>query len=113
MNKSILSLAVALTLSLSACTEWGNTDHNAEQADTLTDEQIDSTLQSEPTITGVAIDGSRRNVFLQVDNDTLDFELAGTDNLTWEIGDTITLRFEKGPTGNDTIIHLIDVKSQQ
>lgn len=108
MNKLPLIFAALLTLSFAACTEWGSDEHQVEQADTLTSEQIDSALK-DLTITGVAVDGSRRNVFLQVEGDTIDYELESSGDLTWDIGDTLTLQRVKEENG-DSAIHLIDVK---
>ena len=85
---TIMSLAM---LMLASCD--GIFGGSGEQTDT-TSQPVDSTaINKEVTVTGIAVDGSRRNIFMQVDDDTLDFELPPETDFSWEIGDTITVKY--------------------
>lgn len=94
MKRVIYIFAFALMLTLSSCD--GMFSNNAEQQDSVA-QQADSieVETAEKVIRGIAIDGSRRNIYVAVGTDTLDFELSydlGVD-FSWEIGDSVIVKY--------------------
>lgn len=64
------------------------------QQDDTTATLVDSLeLNKEHTIKGIAVDGSRRNIYVAIDGDTMDFELAPDLDFSWEIGDSIMVKY--------------------
>ncbi len=110
--KRIVFMAIAATaLFFTACNEGSNNDADNDSMDTdsVAVEQTDG--DSIPEITGVIVDGARRNIDLQVNDDTLNFELPDAIVATWQIGDTVTVRYTSGEMG-DSVVDLINHQQQ-
>lgn len=101
MNKILLTLTACAAMSLAACTdtETQNAQDNTQPADSVV---VDN--DGPHTVEGIAIDGSRRNIFIQLGKDTVDYEFTTDNDLTWEIGDTLDVEVMPAADGSDSII---------
>lgn len=103
MKRIVYISIAALALSIASCA-----NDNADNAETQNDSIIDSLMTEGDSdalheVTGVVIDGARRNIDLQVGDDTLNFELESSEDVSWEIGDTLTIRYYKRETGDSVV----------
>ena len=88
MKQLLWSFLAAATLLTLSCTREAQGDNNC--CDTVPADSLTATpADTARTITGIAIDGSRRNIYLKVADDTLDYELPPSQDISWEIGDTV------------------------
>lgn len=92
-------------MGFTAC-KGGNGDNNNAGVDSTAIATVDSTIVQE--VTGVVVDGARRNIDLQVDDDTLNFELPSDIDASWQIGDTLTLRYYLTRENGDSVVEVID-----
>ena len=100
-----LTFATLLPLAI-ACTSTADSD--VQQADTLPGiiNNVDSLRNVDSlknTVTGIAVDGASRTVYVAVDQDTFDFELPLDIDLHWQIGDRLSVTFVKTEEGDSVI----------
>lgn len=106
--KRLIYIATALAmLQFAACT--GSADGNDNDADTTA---VDSTICPLPDssamqeVRGVIVDGARRNIDLQVGEDTMNFELESSNEVEWEIGDSLTVRYYMTREHGDSVVEI-------
>jgi len=106
MKRLVYIATAAVALSIASCTDGSSTnDNNGCDSDSVTIAEGDTGAIE---VTGVVIDGARRNIDLQVDNDTLNFELTSSEDVSWEIGDTLTIRYYKTAENGDSVVEVLD-----
>ena len=90
MNRLLYTFILASLLIFTSCDGLfgGKTSDN----DSIT-VPVDSVNIGEQVVKGVAVDGSRRNIYIASGSDTLDFELSPDIDFSWEIGDSIYVKF--------------------
>ena len=105
MKKLIYIATAFAALQFAACTPDGNNDNSADTtpADTI-DNTIDSTAMQE--VRGIIVDGARRNIDLQVGEDTMNFELESSSDVEWEIGDSLTVRYYMTREHGDSVVEI-------
>ncbi len=94
-------------MSIASCTtDGGNkTDSGNDSIPAEQPETVDSSKVQE--VTGEVVDGARRLIDLAVDGDTLNFELESSEDVSWEIGDKLTIRYYMRPDG-DSVVSVIN-----
>lgn len=101
---STILIASAAMLALWSCDMFGNGGDNSN--DTL-QQPVDSTAlapaDSLLTVQGEAVDGSRRNIYVQVGDSTYSFELAPSIDVEWEVGDTLIVRYKSLEQGDSVV----------
>ena len=116
MKKLLYISLAAVAMSLTAC--YGSNDNDSTQdegVDTIeapADEvaEIDSTQPQE--VTGIVVDGARRSIDVKVGDETLNFELESGDEVYYEIGDTVTVRYYMTRNSGDSVVEVIDHQSR-
>ena len=94
MKLIINSFIFIILLAMTSCDGlFGNRTNNDDTINT----QVDSTelISTEHVIKGIAVDGSRRNIYIANGDYTLDFELSPDLDLdfSWEIGDSVVIKY--------------------
>lgn len=97
------------TLALSSCIDQ---DNNNEATETTTPTESIDTTDNDQVLRGIAVDGSHRNVYIEVNGDTMDFELPPAMDFTWEIGDSIAIEMAKANDGSDSIASVVNLTAQ-
>lgn len=97
MKKIVYTTAIALSLTLMSCDGLFGGKSNDNDTTAM---PIDSVQLGEQVVKGVAIDGSRRNIYIASQGDTLDFELPPEIDFSWEIGDSIIVKFVESDYGD-------------
>ena len=97
MKRALYTFSLASILLLTSCD--GLFGGKGSDNDT-TAVPVDSVSIGEQVVKGVAIDGSRRNIYIAAGSDTLDFELSPDIDFSWEIGDSIYVKFVKTEYGD-------------
>lgn len=105
MKKLVLAFGVLVAMSGLSCT--GQQDNNNNDVDSTSVE--DTTLMVQE-VTGVAIDGAMNSVYLKVGDDTIEFSYPDLDSdhrASWEINDTLTVRYYATENG-DSVTEVIN-----
>lgn len=105
--KRLVYISLALmSVAFMACE--GTSTAGGEENDTIevdsTENIIDSTAMQE--VRGVVVDGARRSIDLQVGEDTMNFELESSSDVSWEIGDSLTVRYYMTQQG-DSVVEIV------
>lgn len=98
MKKLLWSSLLGGLLLTVACTEQATNESG--NTDSVPSDTTAIAADTARTITGVAIDGSRRSLYLKVQDDTLNFELPPDIEVSWDIGDTISIVVVPTPEGD-------------
>lgn len=106
MKRVFYTLILTTTLLLTSCEGFWNSNQEQQENDV---EQTDSLVvdTGEREIRGIAIDGSRRNIYVAVQGDTMDFELSPDVDVdfSWEIGDSVMVKYYTTQYG-DSVSHI-------
>lgn len=91
----------------------GNSDNNAATTDTIDSTAIaPNDSDSVISVTGIALDGAMNSIFIKTANgDTINFAYPDLDESkqdSWEVGDTMTVKYMKEVNANDSVIQLIN-----
>ena len=103
MKRLITVLMAAAMLMLWSCDAF--TGGQGDQTDTIA-QPVDSTMLVDDdviTVRGEAVDGSRRNIYVQVGDSTYSFELDPSIEVEWEIGDSLMVRYKTTELGDSVI----------
>lgn len=96
----IISLA-CLGMMMTACV--GESENPpANQVGTPAEEQPQA-QDSVITVSGVALDGSARNPIIEVNGDERPFELPADIDITWDCGDTLTIKYIPTELGDSVV----------
>lgn len=104
MKRLITVLMAAAMLTLWSCDTFTG-GGQGDQTDTIT-QPVDSTMLADDdvlTVRGEAVDGSRRNIYVQMGDSTYSFELDPSIEVEWEIGDTLMVRYKTTELGDSVI----------
>ena len=104
MKRLPMAVMAVLMLSLWSCELFNGS--NEDRRDSIA-QPIDTTAIAEASdeivVKGEAVDGSRRNIYVQVGDSTYSFELSPGVNVQWQIGDTLTVRYKPTEEGDSVI----------
>ena len=102
---STILIATAAMFALWSCDLLGNGSDGSGD-DTL-QQPVDSTAlapaDSLLTVQGEAVDGSRRNIYVQVGDSIYSFELDPSISVEWEVGDTLIVRYKSLEQGDSVV----------
>ena len=99
--KRLVYITLALfAMNLASCE--GIADNGNDSTDSLEQDTTSAVATNAmEEVTGVVVDGSRRNIYLQVGDSTYDFDLPQfEEDVSWEEGDTLTVTYRKSPSGD-------------
>ena len=115
-SRSHILLATAVTLLglLASCTTSHSEGDNAggQDSDTIAAENVQTLDDGLTTLKGVAVDGSRRNIYIKVNEDTIDYELPPASDFTWSVGDSVLVVLQKTEHG-DSIAQMTNLTIAQ
>lgn len=106
MKRLIYIATAAVAISIASCTDGTSTADGNMVDSAATQETVDSTALQE--VTGVVVDGARRSIDLQVGDSTINFELDSSEDISWEIGDTLTVRYYMTRENGDSVVEVLD-----
>ncbi len=107
MKKLVLAFGIIVAMSGLSCTSEGQQDNTSNGIDTTS---VNDTIPQEIEVTGVAIDGAMNSVYLKVGDDTIEFSYPDLDSdhrASWEINDTLTVRYYATENG-DSVTEIIN-----
>ena len=106
-----IALMALLAFLLLSCEGFGGkeTDEDTTRVETAVDqvEPRDSLV----TVEGVAVDGGKRNIIIEVDGDAREFELPYNLEVTYEIGDTMVVKYD--PAHGDSVVEATNKHAQE
>lgn len=104
------TIAMTATLSTTSCVDSGNNNSDTIAPDSTVTEslpEVDSTAMQE--VTGIVADAAQRSIDLQVGDTTLNFVLdESLDNVSCEIGDSLTIRYYMTRQNGDSVVQVIN-----
>lgn len=93
---------MALAVAMIGCADGNETsDGNVTSTDS-----VPTQLATQPdveVVSGVAVDGSHRNIYIESQGDTLDYELPPATDFTWNVGDSVRVELKHDDQGNDIV----------
>ena len=100
MKKILIVFAALFAVIGTSCESCSGPQDGGNQTDSDTIAQPADSLHE---VTGVAVDGAMNSIALQVGEDTVFFsypELDSEHRGSWEIGDTVTVRYAETQSGD-------------
>ena len=103
MKRFATLLTASALLLLGACT--GNSDKGGQTDSTaVTVDSTDVADDGVKVVRGEVVDGSRRNIYVQVGDSTYSFELdPSMEDVQYEIGESLTVRYITTSDGDSVI----------
>ncbi|MBQ7691713.1 MAG: hypothetical protein IJT30_11070 [Muribaculaceae bacterium] len=104
MKRQPIVLMAAMMLGFSSC-EMFTGSENTNQNDSINQQVVSTEVPGDSihVLRGEVVDGSRRNIYVQVGDSTYSFELDPSFDLQYEIGETLTVRYVTTEQGDSVI----------